>query len=195
MTIYPARSLVILTGLPGAGKTTLLRRLYDLDGTESAPVTVGAVTVIDSQQSRSRWAGRPRWAPKPVRTGLVFATHMWRIRSGVRAGGPVIAHNRGCGPLVLRAFAWLARRHGAQLHLLLLDAPPEVALAGQYARGRVAAPTTFTRHQRHWRALLERVRAGDPTPAASARVLDREDADRLEVIHFGDHRGLAVPGG
>ncbi|MGV9304798.1 AAA family ATPase [Nonomuraea sp. NPDC003727] len=192
---YPVKSLVIVTGLPGAGKTTLLRRLYGMDGTERVPFTAGPVTVIDSQQSRARWDGRLRWAPKPVRTGVVFATHVWRISRGLRVGGPVIAHNRGCGPRVLRGFAWLARRHRAQLHLLLLDAPPEVALAGQYARGRVVAGATFTRHRRHWRALLDRVRAGDPDPAAGALVLDRADADRLIGIHFGDHQGLAVSGG
>ncbi|MFD1931600.1 AAA family ATPase [Nonomuraea mangrovi] len=192
---YPANSLVIVTGLPGAGKTTLLRRLYGMDGTESVPFTAGRVTVIDSQQSRARWTGRLRWAPKPVRTGVVFATHVWRIRRGLSVGGPVIAHNRGCGPRVLRAFAWLARRHRAELHLLLLDAPPDVALAGQYARGRVVATTTFTRHRRHWHALLGQVRAGDPNPAKGAHVLDRAGADRLTRIAFGDRQGLALSDG
>ncbi|MEU7896884.1 AAA family ATPase [Nonomuraea sp. NPDC049152] len=192
---YPAKSLVIVTGLPGAGKTTLLRRLYGMDGTESVPFTSGHVTVIDSGQSRARWTGRLRWAPKPVRTGVVFATHVWRIRRGLSVGGSVIAHNRGCGPRVLRAFAWLARRHSAELHLLLLDAPPEVALAGQYARGRVVPTTTFTRHRRHWHALLGQVRAGDPRPALGAHVLDRAGADRLIRIAFDDHQGLAVSGG
>lgn len=181
---YPARSLVILTGLPGAGKTTLLRRLYGLDGAESRPVMAGEVTVIDSQQSRTRWAGRLRWAPKPVRTCVVFATHVWRIGRGLRGGGPVIAHNRGCSPLVLRGFAWLARRHRADVHLLLLDAPPEVALAGQRARGRVVRPATFARHRRRWHALLTRVRAGEAAPAAGAHVLDRARADRLKGISF-----------
>ncbi|WP_240197051.1 AAA family ATPase, partial [Nonomuraea lactucae] len=134
---YPARSLVILTGLPGAGKTTLLRRLYGLDGTESAPVAAADVTVIDSTQSRARWDGRLGWAPRPARTAIVFATHLWRIRRALGAGQAVMAHNRSCGPAVLRGFAWLARRSGAAFHLLLLDATPEEALAGQRARRRV----------------------------------------------------------
>jgi predicted kinase len=181
---YPAGSLVILTGLPGAGKTTLLRRLYALDGTETAPVTAGEATVIDSMQSRLRWADRLGWAPKPVRTGVVFATHLWRIRAAVRSGRSVVAHNRGCGPLVLRAFAWMARRAGAGFHLLLLDVAPEAALAGQHARGRVVPERTFARHRRRCRRLLARARAGDAAPAAGAHVLDRTSANVLTSIRF-----------
>ncbi|MFG3438637.1 AAA family ATPase [Nonomuraea sp. NPDC047897] len=181
---YPAGSLVILTGLPGAGKSTLLRRLYGLDGAEAAPVTAGGATVIDSAQSRARWAGRLTWAPKPARTALVFATHVWRIRRALRSGQAVIAHNRGCGPVVLRGFAWLARRSGAAFHLLLLDAPAEAALAGQRARGRVVPPRTFAAHRRHWTALVGRARAGRYAPAAGAHVLDRAAADLLVSIDF-----------
>ncbi|MGN9783449.1 AAA family ATPase [Nonomuraea sp. ZG12] len=181
---YPAGSLVILTGLPGAGKTTLLRRLYSLDGTETAPVTAGEATVIDSMQSRLYWADRLGWAPKPVRTGVVFATHLWRIRSAVRGGRSVIAHNRGCGPIVLRVFARMARRSGAGFHLLLLDVAPEAALAGQHARGRVVPERTFARHRRRCQRLLVRAKAGDAAPASGAHVLDRASANVLTSIRF-----------
>ncbi|MDF2704543.1 MAG: hypothetical protein K0R62_195 [Nonomuraea muscovyensis] len=181
---YPGGALVILTGLPGAGKSTLLRRLYGLDGTEDVPVAVGGVTVIDSAQSRAWWGGRPAWAPKPVRTALVFATHVWRIRRALRAGQAVVAHNRGCGPVVLRAFAWLAGRSGAAFHLLLLDATAEAALAGQRARGRVVPARTFAAHRRRWAALVTRARSGLPAPAAGAHVLDRAAADLLVSIDF-----------
>ncbi|HEX4815486.1 MAG TPA: AAA family ATPase [Nonomuraea sp.] len=184
MVRYPSGSLVILTGLPGAGKTTLLNRLYDLHGAESAPVARDAVVVIDSAQSRRHWADRLVWAPYPVRRALVFATHVTRIRQALAGGRSVIAHNRGCAPYVLRGFAWLARRHGASLHLLLLDAPPEVALAGQRARGRVVAPRTFARHRRRWDVLVARVKNGDPAPATGARIVDRAGADLLESIVF-----------
>ncbi|MEU8249583.1 AAA family ATPase [Nonomuraea sp. NPDC048916] len=181
---FPAGSLVILTGLPGAGKTTLLRRLYELDGTERRPVAAGPVTVIDSAQSRVRWAGRLAWAPKPARTAVVFATHLWRIHRALGSGRAVIAHNRGCGPGVLRTFAWLARRSGAAFHLLLLDASPEAARAGQRARNRVVGERTFAWHRRHWAALLARARAGLAAPAAGAVVLDRAGADLLAGIRF-----------
>ncbi|MET8988366.1 AAA family ATPase [Nonomuraea wenchangensis] len=181
---YPPGSLVILTGLPGAGKTTLLRRLYGLHGAESAPVARGAVVVIDSYQSKQRWAGRLGWAPQPVRRAVVFATHLARISRALASGRAVVAHNRGCAPSVLRGFDQLARWHGARLHLLLLDTAPETALAGQHERGRVVAARTFARHQRRWEELMARVRSGDPAPAAVARVIDRNAAALLEAIVF-----------
>ncbi|MGP3913760.1 AAA family ATPase [Nonomuraea sp. 10N515B] len=189
MVRYPSGSLVILTGLPGAGKTTLLQRLYGLHGAESAPVAKDTVMVIDSSQSRRHWDGRMTWAPYPLRRAVVFVTHLTRIRRALAGGQSVIAHNRGCGPYVLRGFAWLARRHGAAFHLLLLDAPAEAALAGQRARGRVVAPRTFARHQRRWAGLVARVKNGDPAPAAGARILDRAEAALLGSIVFDGPTG------
>ncbi|WP_327088871.1 ATP-binding protein [Nonomuraea sp. NBC_01738] len=172
---YPAGSLVILTGLPGAGKSTLLARLYGLDGTEREPVVAGQVTVIDSAMSRNRWAALTR-LPRQLRRALVFATHVTRIARALSGGRSVLAHNRGNGSLVLRGFAWLARRSGAGFHLLFLDVPAEVAVAGQHERGRVVAPATFDRHRRRLEVLLA---------ASDGTVLTRESADRLRAIHFG----------
>ncbi|SEG85295.1 Predicted kinase [Nonomuraea solani] len=185
---YPSGSLVILTGLPGAGKTTLLQRLYGLHGAESLPVAAGAAVVIDSSQARRHWHGRLAWAPYPVRRAVVFVTHLTRIRQALISGHSVVAHNRGCGPYVLKGFAWLARRHGAGFHLLLLDAPADAALAGQRARGRVVAPRTFARHQRRWGSLVTRVKGGDPAPATGARLIDRVEAGLLEAIVFDEVR-------
>ncbi|MGN9839666.1 AAA family ATPase [Nonomuraea sp. H19] len=185
---YPPGSLVILTGLPGAGKTTLLQRLYGLGGAESLPVTRGPAVVIDSSQSRRHWYGRLPWAPYPLRRAVVFVTHVSRIRQALARGQAVVAHNRGCGPYVLRAFAWLARRNRSSFHLLLLDAPPEAALEGQRARGRVVAPRTFARHQRQWESLVVRVKNGDPAPATGARIMDRAEATLLEEILFDSPR-------
>lgn len=184
MVRFPSGSLVILTGLPGAGKTTLLQRLYELHGAESAPVARDAVMVIDSSQSRRHWDGRLTWAPYPVRRAVVFVTHVTRIRQALAGGHSVVAHNRGCAPYVLKGFAWLARRQGAAFHLLLLDAPPEAALAGQQTRGRVVPPRTFARHQRRWAGLMARVKNGDPAPAAGALIVDRAEAALLEAIVF-----------
>ncbi len=180
---YPPGSLVILTGLPGAGKTTLLRRLYALSGEETRPVGRGGLTVIDSYQSRLHWRGRIPWAPKPVRTAITWVTHMSRISRAMRTG-PVIAHNRGCGVLPLYVLAWLAVRRGTRLHLLMLDTPPHLAVAGQRSRGRVVPKAAFGRHLRRWERLLGRVQDGDPAPALTAHVLTRADADRLKEVRF-----------
>lgn len=182
---YPAGSLVLVAGLPGAGKTTLLDRLYDLDGDETLPVPAGDVLVIDSRQARNWWARGLRFLPARVRTPLIHTTHVWRIARAIVAGHGVVAHTRGTWPHILHFFAWLARRRGNRLHLILLDVDPAIARAGQIARGRIVTAATFARHCRRWRPLVDRARDGDPLPPASGvTVLDRDAADRLRTIHF-----------
>ncbi|ACZ85654.1 AAA family ATPase [Streptosporangium roseum] len=181
---YPSGSLVILTGLPGAGKSTLLDRLYQLRGTETRPVTISAVRVIDSRQSRNLWARRLASAPKRIRTPIVHATHVWRIARAVADGRSVVAHNRGTWPHMLYGFAWLARRSGGEFHLIMLDVDPQTARAGQRARGRVVADATFARHCRRWRVLVAHARTGTLPPASSVTVLGRASADLLQAIHF-----------
>ncbi|MES9543322.1 MULTISPECIES: ATP-binding protein [unclassified Actinomadura] len=182
---YPAGSLVLVAGLPGAGKSTLLNRLYGLRGDETAPVRAGDVRVIDSRQSRNWWARFLGPLPVRLRTPIVHATHVWRIARAVRAGHGVVAHTRGTWPHILHCFAWLARRRGGRLHLILIDVEPETARAGQYARGRVVTSTTFARHCRRWNPLIARAREGGPLPpAAGVVVLDRDAADKLQAIRF-----------
>lgn len=182
---YPAGSLVLVAGLPGAGKSTLLNRLYGLHGDETAPVPAGDVLVIDSRQSRNWWARFLRPLPVRMRTPFVHTTHVWRIGRAILAGHGVVAHTRGTWPHILYLFAWLARRRGGRLHLILIDVTPETARAGQFARGRVVTSATFDRHCRRWRPLVDRARGGEPPPpAAGVTVLDRAAADELRAIHF-----------
>ncbi|WP_433461621.1 ATP-binding protein [Spirillospora sp. CA-128828] len=182
---YPAGSLVLVAGLPGAGKSTLLNRLYGLNGDETEPVRAGDVRVIDSRQSRNWWARFLRPVPVRLRTPIVQATHVWRIGRAIVAGHGVVAHTRGTWPHILHLFAWLARRRGGRLHLILIDVAPETARAGQFARGRVTTSTTFARHCRRWRPLIARARSGGPLPpAAGVTVLDRDAADKLQAIRF-----------
>ena len=181
---YPARSLVLVAGLPGAGKSTLLLRLYRLHGDETEPVAVGGVRVIDSRQARNWWARYLGPVPPRVRTPLVHATHVWRIARALLGGHAVVAHTRGTWPHILHGFAWLAHRRGTDLHLILLDVAPRTARAGQYSRGRVVTATTFARHCRRWQVLIDRTRTGAVPPAASVTVLDRAAADQLDGIHF-----------
>ena len=182
---YPAGSLVLVAGLPGAGKSTLLDRLYGLRGDERAPVAAGGVLVIDSRQSRNWWARFLRPLPVRLRTPVVHATHVWRIGRAIHAGHGVVAHTRGTWPHILHLFAWLARRRGGALHLILIDVAPETARAGQFARGRIVTHTAFNRHCRRWQPLIDRARGGGPLPpAAGVTVLDRDAADKLRAIHF-----------
>lgn len=181
---YPAGSLVLVAGLPGAGKSTLLDRLYGLRGDETRPAECGAVRVIDSRQSRNWWSRHLAAVPPRLRVPLVNTTHVWRIARAVRAGHPVVAHTRGTWPHILHCFAWLARRHGGAVHLVLIDVDPATARAGQVSRGRVVTPSVFARHCRRWTPLLERARTGVLPPAAGVVILDRDAADDLHEIVF-----------
>ncbi|WP_242614473.1 GTPase domain-containing protein [Actinomadura roseirufa] len=176
---------MLLAGLPGAGKSTLLNRLYRLRGDETRPARFGDVRVIDSRQSRNWWARFLHPIPPRLRTPLVHATHVWRIGRAVAGGHGVVAHTRGTWPHILHFFAFLVRLRGGRMHLILIDVDPETARAGQMARGRVVTGTTFARHCRRWVPLMRRARSGTLPPAAGVTVLDRDAADRLEVIRFG----------
>lgn len=182
---FPARALVLVAGLPGAGKSTLLARLYGLRGDETHPVVSGGVCVIDSRQARNWWARRLWALPPRAQIPFVYTTHVWRIARALTAGRAVVAHTRGTWPHLLHGLAWLARRRGASLHLVLLDVPPEVARAGQVARGRMLTPAVFARHCRRWRRLVARARRGTLPPARTVTVLDRPSADRLTAFRFG----------
>lgn len=183
---YPAGSLVLLAGLPGAGKSTLLDRLYGLHGDEREPVRAGEVRVIDSRQSRNWWARYLGPIPPRARIPLVHTTHVVRIGRALLKGHGVVAHTRGTWPHILYGFAWLARRVGAEVHLILLDVEPRAAREGQLARGRVVTSTTFARHCRRWRVLIDRTRAGVISPADGVTILDRPGADLLRAIHFDE---------
>lgn len=175
---------MLVAGLPGAGKSTLLDRLYEICGDETAPVRAGDVRVIDSRQARNWWARFLGPVPPRLRIPLIYLTHVWRIARAVLRGHPVVAHTRGTWKFLMYGFVWLGHRVGAGVHVILLDVPPPVARDGQYTRGRVLTDTTFARHVRHWRQMVERARTGSLPPAASVTVLDRRAADLLAGIRF-----------
>lgn len=85
---------------------------------------------------------------------------------------------------------WLARearRRGGTLHLLLLDVTPGTALEGQRERGRGVSRYAFARHRGAVARLLRSVERGDlPEGCGSAVLLDRDAADVLRRIGFGD---------
>jgi predicted kinase len=134
--------VVVVAGLPGAGKTTLVA---------SEP------RALDSDAVREAWA--PRLAPLPYALWRPLA-HAWHLIAVWRALG------RPDGVIVVRPFthAWLrrallrhARRRHPGVHLVVVDATPEQARAGQRARGRSVRERAMRRHERRWeRADLAR---------------------------------------
>lgn len=178
---YAAGDLLVVSGLPGSGKSTLIRRVVvgrDAQG--------GPVLRVDSQDARDRWERRvPPWLGYPVYRPLVRLTHYAGLRRAVRSGHSVVVHDCGTVPWVRRWLARRARRRGVALHLVLLDVPPRVALAGQAARGREVSSYAFGRH----RAAVDRLRAqaltgSPPAGCATAVLLDRAAAGALVAIGF-----------
>jgi hypothetical protein len=162
-----SHDVVVVAGLPGAGKTTLAA---------SEP------RALDSDHVRAAWAARLTAIPYPVWRPLVHAWHwvaVWRALG--RADGVVVVRPFTTGWL-RRAVLRRARRRHRAVHLLVVDATPAQARAGQHARGRRVGERAMRRHERRWAAADL---AGEgwttvlrvPRGADSQRILSRLSAD------------------
>jgi len=178
---YPARDLIIASGLPGSGKSTLINRV--VPGIDPSGA---AVVRVDSQRTREAWERRmPRWLPYAVYRPLVRCAHYAGLRRALGSGASVVVHDCGSQPWVRRWLARDARRTGRGLHLVLLDVDPAIALEGQAARGRGVSGFAFGRHLRAMGRLVARVEGGRPPEGcASAVLLDRATASTLRGISF-----------
>ena len=166
----PGRTLLLVAGLPGAGKSTLLAAM-------TAPA---GVRVLDSGAARSVLARRlPAATPYRSYRWLTHLAH----RTGVVlacAGRDetVVVHLPATSAAVRAAVRVLARASRRAPHLLWLDVPPDQALAGQRARGRVVRPRPFAVHVERASSTCERLRAGRERGWVSVRTADRSGARR-----------------
>lgn len=190
LLVYPARSVLVVAGIPGAGKTTLLRRLFELSGQDHGPVRTSAgVLVLDSQQARKRW--RPRLHPIPYRfwRPLVYLTHYLWLWLAVRADEPLVLHDCGTRARLFSLLARWADRHHRDVHVILLDVPVSEARAGARGRQRPVNMASFARHAHRWTRLMQRLDSGPERVLPEARsitLLDRRSADRLSAVAFAD---------
>jgi hypothetical protein len=130
--------------------------------------------------------------PGPLPYGLyrplVRIAHYAVLWRALRSGASLVVHDCGTQSWVRRWLAREARRRGRAMHLLLLDVPPEAALAGQVSRGRGVSGYAFARHRRAVRRLVAQAAAGRlPGGCASAVLLDRAAASALRAIDFTGH--------
>ncbi|WP_062214136.1 AAA family ATPase [Streptomyces sp. NBRC 109706] len=187
---WPAGHRVVVSGLPGCGKSTLMRRAVGPDGRGDSVITV------DSQDARGRWDRRlAHRLPYPVYRPLVRLAHYARIVWVLRRAAPVLVHDCGRVPWVRGWLAWHARRRGRPYHLLLVDVPPDEALAGQARRGRAVSAYAFRRHRRAMARLVARVESGRlPAGCGSVILLDGPVAARALLRFTAEPDGIEADG-
>ncbi|WP_233491219.1 AAA family ATPase [Blastococcus sp. TBT05-19] len=158
--------LVVIGGLPGSGKTTLLRRILG----EGVPGVVG----LDSEQVTERVRRAGGSIPYGLLRPLVHGWHRWRVLRAVGGSAPVVLLTDPWTRPAWRAVVLAAARGaGRSVEVVLLDAAPGTARAGQLARDRTISARAFDRHVARWQRLLASQR--------DAVVLDRAAADRLSL--------------
>lgn len=171
---FPARSLVVVGGMPGSGKSTLLERLGAVPG----------AVVLDSAEPMRRWRALP--LPYRLLRPFVHLEHHARIALGVllAIGDGVVVHETATRVASRRWLLGLARITRRPAHLLLLDVDPATARAGQVARGRLVPAGSQRRHAARWQALRGEAVSG-VVPGerwTSVRVLDRSRADAVQAL-------------
>jgi hypothetical protein len=172
----PADAVLVVGGIPGAGKTTWLAGFDWPD----------AVTVLDSQDVRRRhFAWVPAWVPYRAVRPLVHAGHYLAILAAIRRPAPLVIHECATRGWLRRAMTRWAGRAGRPAHLLLLDADPETARAGQRARGRRLHGRAMRRHERVSRPLAAAAAVAPPDGFAGSLVLARGDAAAIQAVRFG----------
>ena len=130
-----SEGVVVVAGLPGAGKTTLV---------------ACAPRALDSDALREAWAPRLGRIPYPLWRPLVHARHWIMIWRALKRPDAVIVVRPFTSAWLRRAVLRRARRHHAAVHLIVVDATPAEARAGQRARGRTVGERAMRRHERRW---------------------------------------------
>ncbi len=128
---------VVVAGLPGAGKTTLVA---------SEP------RALDSDAVREAWARRLAGVPYPLWRPLVHACHLAAVWGALKRPEGVVVVRPFTRTWLRRAVLRRARRHHAEVHLVVVDATPEQARAGQRARVRRVSERAMRRHEHRWAA-------------------------------------------
>lgn len=191
---YPSTTVLVFAGVPGAGKSTALHRFFGAGPEAEQPVRTGSgALVLDSNHTRNRLRHRLGWAPYSLWRPLVHLAHYRAIRDALRdSDGPVAIHDcatfRWSRRLITR---WTAQGH-RELHMVLIDVPPEQARRGQISRGRSVNGLAFTAHCRRWETMMDSLGARGTAPAptrqplssTSVVIIDRPTLHAVSRIAF-----------
>lgn len=175
---FPARSMVMVAGVPGAGKSALLRGA-DLRGTRllEADVYRGAV------QER-RGLDRDAFVADCVADArtLFFAD----LNAALAAGQDVVVDAALVRSRARAELCALAQETGHSAHVVFVDATWEQCLTGVRSRARTVEREQLAAYWRTWSALRGRMAEGGwPEPElASVTVIDRAACPSVRALRF-----------
>jgi predicted kinase len=163
-----ASVVVLIVGIPGAGKTTLIDRAANPSDW----------TVLDLDRLRRRL--RPRLRRIPV----FYPLYVLAIILAIARDTHVVVEARGTYAWLRRLVTACARFRGRQAVIVLLDASPEDAIAGEVSRGRVAPSGVMRVNTTRWSRLLDAGRSGKLSTEGWSQVLvlDRAQASKVEDL-------------
>jgi hypothetical protein len=160
--------VILIVGIPGAGKTVLIDRAASSPGW----------TVLDPDRLRRRLPPTLRRVPVP------YPLYVLAIVVAIARHTHVVVESRGTYTWLRRLVEACARVRGREAVLVLLDAAPADARAGQIRRGRVVPARIMRRYTTDWGRLLDAARGGALAAEGWRRVvvLDRAQASKVEDL-------------
>jgi predicted kinase len=165
-----SESVVILViGIPGAGKTTLINRAASPEW-----------TVLDTDRFRQQEPPALRRVPVP------YVLYVLAIVEAIAQNPQVVIQSRGTYTWLRRLVTACARRHGRAAVLVMLDAPPADAVAGQVSRGRVAPAPVMRWNTARWSQLLDAAGSGALAAEGWNRVVVLDRAQASQVKNLGE---------